>query len=513
MDSLLANFKNNRNNEIKALYSTIMKKGNFHPFKFYSNSDFILKSSSDYIYMHIYNYIKQIIIQKLDIIKDKKEGVYDVDANINNIQDEKKEGIKKYINNNKILRNINYLKKQIILKNISSKYKLTNKDYTNNLLLLSYLIIFDFHISLNYNTEIISKNKYLIIKYLYKVLKLNSLIASKLYLDKSLDLEQLEILLKILIIFSINNSHNIEIKEDNKLENIMYLKQCLKIIKNIYKNNTSKEEQILLIDIFKFINSIICISDNKNNYINYTNKFYMINNDHKTTKLLSLMNIIHKINNEQLNEAYFNLLSNIYYFQFNYNNLNWPFYKLLEPSLVNIHKKNYSEILNEISFPEFQLNFIKYLINKERDFIKDNPCIFKNGFYFGDNNNNNNSGIVAYIGQLQDNFILTFGFKLIIKNEQINEKEFILLQFKNKNDYKTHFKISIMKKNNSYNFTIISNKNKELKLIEIPAYEYYIFSLQFKDSNLYIALTYNKEEPILFEIKKLKFKASNDCRL
>ena len=74
------------------------------------------------------------------------------------------------------------------------------------------------------------------------------------------------------------------------------------------------------------------------------------------------MHIIHKINNPELNKAYFELLCNIYYFQFNYNNLNWPLYKLFEPLLVNIDKRSFQMILNEVSFPDFQLNFIKYLL-------------------------------------------------------------------------------------------------------------------------------------------------------
>ena len=209
-----------------------------------------------------------------------------------------------------------------------------------------------------------------------------------------------------------------------------------------------------MINIINYININICyINKDKNNLnykinkdnnnFNYTNKFYMIHNDHKTTKLLSLMNIIDKLNNSELNNAYFELLSNIYYFQFSYNKFNWPFYRLFEPLLVNIDKKNYSTILNEISFPNFQLNFIKYLIDKEKIFIENNPCILKNGFYFGENNNN--SGIIAEIGKLEDNFIITFGFKLLIKNEHLKQKEFIVLQIKNINDNKSQLIVSIKK--------------------------------------------------------------------
>jgi hypothetical protein len=155
------------------------------------------------------------------------------------------------------------------------------------------------------------------------------LIFSKSYFDKVINIEDLEILLKMLILFSINNESNLDIKGKRNIENIMYLKECIEIIKIIYKDKPSKEEQNLLINILKYINENICLSDyyNKNNtpnnemcFLNYTNKFYMLNNDNKTTQLLNLMLIIHKMNNPDLNKAYFELISNIYYLHYSYNN-------------------------------------------------------------------------------------------------------------------------------------------------------------------------------------------------
>ena len=79
----------------------------------------------------------------------------------------------------------------------------------------------------------------------------------KLYFDKIINIEDLEIILKMFVLFSINNDNNIDIKENNDLQNIMYLKECLKIIKIIYQNDSSQEEQNLLIRIFKYINNNI----------------------------------------------------------------------------------------------------------------------------------------------------------------------------------------------------------------------------------------------------------------
>ena len=115
--------------------------------------------------------------------------------------------------------------------------------------------------------------------------------------------------------------------------------------------------------------------------LNYTNKFYLLHNDNKTTKLIKLLNNIYEINNKDLTKIYFEFLNNIYFFNFSYNNLNWQLYELLRPLLENIKTKEYKNILKEISFPEFQLNFLNELFTKERLFIKDNNFIFKNAFY------------------------------------------------------------------------------------------------------------------------------------
>ena len=484
MEFLIKEFKINGNNEIKSLYNNLIKVNlQFQIFNLDSNS--ILKSNTYYIYKSIYNYILFTSKQKI------------------------------------FLRNINYLQKQIIstkfLKNNLLKYKLTNKNNTLKLLLLSFIIFFYFHMLLQNNIDIKTKNKYLLIKKLYNLLKIYSTIIPKLFFDKLLNKDELEVILKMFILFSINNYNNKEIKENNNIENIMYLKECLNIIKIIY--NSSIEEQNMLINIINYININICyINKDKNNLnykinkdnnnFNYTNKFYMIHNDHKTTKLLSLMNIIDKLNNSELNNAYFELLSNIYYFQFSYNKFNWPFYRLFEPLLVNIDKKNYSTILNEISFPNFQLNFIKYLIDKEKIFIENNPCILKNGFYFGENNNN--SGIIAEIGKLEDNFIITFGFKLLIKNEHLKQKEFIVLQIKNINDNKSQLIVSIKKKSDSYSLVLIDNKKNEKNIVSIIPCKYYIFSLQIKDSNLYVVYRYDNFPTIFFEVKKFHFKINNN---
>ena len=500
MNSFIKSFNIDGYNAIKELYNNLIQKGKIELQKFYSESNNIIQIHINYIF----NVINLYIQAQKNLFENKKEG------------EEKKIYNNGAIRNIKlIMRKINYLSTNIVSKKLlnkfSLKFKLSNRNCTAKLLILTYIILFYIQNHLkNYNID--SKEKYLIIKILYNFLGIVSNIISKLYFDKILTLDELEIILKSLILFSINDYKNKNIKENNNIENIMYLKTCIKIIKIIYSFNSSLDEKNLLIRIFQYINSNICYTDIKNININYTNKFYMINNDYKTTKLLSLMNLIHKIYNQKLSSIYFSLLINIYCFQFNYNNFNYQFYKLFEPLLINIDKKTYSEILNEISFPEFQLNFLKDLINKERILLENNSCLLSNGFYLDENNNN--SGIIGTLGEIEDDFILTFGFKLLIKNPEVGKKEYIIMQFKNINDNKVEFKISILKYKNSFFLNIFDNNNIKIKLFSIEANQYYIISFRFESSNLKVSFLFNHmNQTIKLDIKNNLFKSKDNLLL
>jgi hypothetical protein len=208
-----------------------------------------------------------------------------------------------------------------------------------------------------------------------------------------------------------------------------------------------------------------------------------MNNDNKTTQLLNLMPIICKINNPDVNNSFFELISNIYCFQMTYRNFYWPFYSFLEPLLVNIDTKSYSQISDEVSFLKFQSNLIKYLNEKEIIILKESPNMLKNGFYFGDKNNN---GIIAEIDKMPDDIIISFGFKLIIKKNEPTKRENILVQFKTKNENSPALlKINILNKLNKYYLSLITKREKEYDGTEIIPYKYYIFSLHFKQAKCY----------------------------
>jgi hypothetical protein len=107
-----------------------------------------------------------------------------------------------------------------------------------------------------------------------------------------------------------------------------------------FNEHPSEIEQQLLTDIFTYINTVIFYMDKNEQKLNYTNKIYMLHNDCKTTKLMKLMDFMHKINNDNLTKKYYQILSNIYYFQYGYDNFSWDFYQLIEPLLKNIKVKD-----------------------------------------------------------------------------------------------------------------------------------------------------------------------------
>ena len=417
------------------------------------------------------------------------------------------EFINTYINLNKLkmnnfLRNLNYLRfkhKGVYL----DKYKTAYKKAIKKLILLIYLLIYRNQISTQNNRHIDSFKKYSIFKKLYNLLQIMSSIISILYKVKVINIEELEILLKLLIIFSMNNEYK-SIKENNDIKNLMYFKECLNILFIVFNDKSDKNEQKFLIEIFNYINSNICFRDKNNTSINYTNKFYLLHNDNKTTKLVKLLNNIYEINNKDLTKIYFEFLNNIYYFNFSYNNLTWQLYELLQPLLENIKTKEYKKLLKEISFPEFHFDFINELFAKERNFINNNSFIFKNAFYFS--GKQENAGIIAEIGKIKDKFLLAFGFNFIISEEE--KDEYIIFQIKN-NEQKVQIKVSIFKINEEYFLFIIDSNLKKIGecwKMKINPNNYYFFTLNVeKGKNITISyFKDNKYFEAKFKIKEIK---------
>ena len=399
-----------------------------------------------------------------------------------------------------IWRNINYLNHKLRNHNLKKfGYKFSNKKIIKNIFLLFYLMIFQ--ISISKITNVDFALKFFINKKLFRFLKIMTAFTSKFYIDKLIDISELGIILKMLIAFSVNNTYE-DIKVNTDIKNLMYFKECISIILITFKENHDENEQKFLINIFNYINTNICFQDKEKLKPNYTNKFYLLHNDYKTTKLIKLMNFIYKINNKELTKIYFTFLINIYYFQFSYNNLAWNLYELIQPLLENIDIKNYETILKEIAFPEFQFCFIKELMEKEKEFIKGNDLIFKNAFYLS--GKQINSGIIADIGKIKEQILLSFGFNLIITD--IQKEEYIIFQIKTY-EQKLQLKATIIRDNKYYFLCLFdSHLNKEgLRFkLKINPNHYYSFVLNIKKGKLYIS--YLKEDEFFEEPKAINIK-------
>ena len=166
----------------------------------------------------------------------------------------------------------------------------------------------------------------------------------------------------------------------------------------------------------------------------------------------------------------------------------------MQPLFENIQEKNYETILKEISFPQFQFNFIKELMAKEREFIKNNDFIFKSDFYFS--GKQPNSGIIADIGNIKDHFLLSFGFNLIITD--IPKSEYIIFQIKNYEQI-LQLKASITRDNEGFFMCINDsrlNKDGLRWKIKINPNHYYSFVLIIKKGKyiyIYIYISFFKE--------------------
>ena len=409
---------------------------------------------------------------------------------------------------NRLWRNINYLNVKLRNVNLNSdcKYNTKNKENFLKIIFLLYMMIYIEETTILTNNNIDSNNKFLYIKKLYSLLKSITSIVSKLYKDKIIELTELETILKTLIIFSMNSGFN-DFKENNDIKNMMYFKECLDLLIIIFKEKPSEIEQKFLIDIFKYINNNICYRDKNEKNPNYTNKFYIFHNAHKTTNLIKTLNFIYNINNKDLTQIYFEFISNIYFFQYSYNNLNWDLYELFEPYLKNIKEKDYKTLLKEVSFPEFQLSLIKEILSKERKFIKNDSLIFKSAFYFS--GKQANSGIISEIGKIKDHFLLTFGFNLLITN--VPKNEYIVFQIKNY-EQKIQIKASILNFKGEYFLSIIDsrlNLNSPCWKIQIEPNRYYSFAMLLeKGKNITISSIYNGSYQV-YKIKIKEIKTSN----
>ena len=127
--------------------------------------------------------------------------------------------INNYINiyshkRNNVCRFITFLTKKFAKRPLDNNYRYSSKNKTNikKLILWIYLMIYRNQLSIMNSKIIKSVEKYLSVKKLYYLLKKMKPILSKLYIDKIFEIEELEIIMKMLIIFTVNDNYK-EIKK------------------------------------------------------------------------------------------------------------------------------------------------------------------------------------------------------------------------------------------------------------------------------------------------------------
>ena len=310
-------------------------------------------------------------------------------------------------------------------------------------------------------------------------------ICGKLYINKNIEDESFELLLKFLILLSITKSIDKEFNERDELINYKYFNSCINLIKLVFNNlfelqkQYTENQEKMINNIILFINDTILNYINKPDHISYINKVYLMNNDYKTSLLIDLYFIISKTKCKDITNNFINLLVNIYIFSFKYKNIMRPMAKLLNQLFININKKTVKQINDELNLSDFSLLFIDSLINKEKEILKKNSCFIKQGFYLG----SEVSGLACDYTSFENEFTILFGFRL----ESNELDEITLFQILNVKEQTTFIKFYLRKtqNTNSYEMFVGDKKESEYKLrIFINHGKNYIMAIYFKVGGL-----------------------------
>ena len=367
----------------------------------------------------------------------------------------------------KMLKNNKEIKMKIITKN----------EYQNKLS--------QFFISFNKNIWILLSNykKEKSIENHKKIVKLNHLlkillnVLGFLYIAQLISDEFFELIIKNTLYFSLEKIKDIKEDKIEELQHMMFFNNSIQIIKIVFnklyslQKNYLENQKKLIKNIIIHINSIILNSSSKDSLNFYSNKCLLSENDYKTSLLIELIIIIIRMKSPEIKDHFLNLLLNIYSFSFKYENSMKIILKLTEPLLLNLNNKNLDEIKNEFSLSEFILNYIDVLNNKEKEILKPNNCMLKQGFYFG-----NKLGTIS--GDINNNFendfIILFGFRL-----EIDEFDNIIL-FELYNEEKNQIKFCLNKNmNNNYELIAVDGDKEIGTKIYINNKKTYIFEFMF----------------------------------
>ena len=390
---------------------------------------------------------------------------------------------KKKIFTSKNLRNIQYLAKKMKIMKKNSKCK-ANKSVKKKI--SHFFTIFLFNILKENN---IIKNKESNKRYILNDLLNNMLYIFVLfYLNDFINDDYFELILKYLLIFTMEIPINSTIKQLNEkyeIINIIYFKSCINLIKISFnkifflQKQFSQRQEEIINNIILFIKEKMLDSLDKTNKISYINKVFLSKNDCNNLLLIDLIFIISKIKSKKIIPIFIELLTNIYYFSFNYENIMRPMLIQLEPLIVNIQSKSIKKLNEEINISDFPLSLLDALNNKENQILMNNSCFLKQGFYLG----NQESGIVCDFNSLNNEFVIFFGFRL--QNSDI--KEITLFEIKYNKDNSRQIKIFLKSNDSNNNYEMFAeDKNDQVQSfqININVDINYIFSIHFKIGGL-----------------------------
>ena len=384
------------------------------------------------------------------------------------------------INNKTRLRNFNYIIKLFMHKNI--KYK--NSKELNQKILDKFFIIFNYNL-LKYtliakkNYAYYKRNKYIeLINYLLKIILYCVGIA---YFSNIINEDIFSSIIKFVISLSLSKRiDRSPIKNEDEIFNMMFLSSCIDLIKLVFKklceiqNEYTQKQEELFNSIILYINEDLLDANSQNNRINYINKIFLSKNDYKTTFLIGFSTIISNIKSQDVKNNFFNLLTNIYSFSFKYKNGMTPTIQQLEPLFTNIDRKNLEQIKNDIKASDFTLNLIKSLIKKEKEILRYNSCMLREGFYLG----RKTSGIIFDFNSLDADFMIIFGIKI----EPNTKENLMIFDIINTKTNTSQFKCYLMKTQNinSYELFGHDSKTEMTTKISVQIGKTYIFAFNFK---------------------------------
>ena len=397
---------------------------------------------------------------------------------------------------------ISFITKKI--KNFSRFMKIKNfrTKYKSNLIEKSELIML-YYIGFNYNIlknvliykETKPKTNDILIIYDTFILFLN--FFGNFFMNNIINHEYFETFLKLLIIMSISKSQDKEPNLQDEIVNFIFLKGCIYLIKNVFKNillingKFSKEQEELFSNIIDFIHNKILYHENDKNTNAYLNKVLLYQNDYKTLNLLDLKFIYSNLESQLIQKKFIYFLTTIYSFSLKYENLFSPLVQQLSSLFANFKTKTLNQINDDIKLSDFPLTLLSSMNEREKQFLEQKSCFLKQGFYFG----RRNSGLNIEINSIESEFSIIFGFRLEISGIE----EIALLEFINNKDKANRIKFFFKQTNDINTYYIYLDEKKEYNLgIKVEPYKNYIIAINFKTATLLqsssIRISYIKDD-------------------